>query len=86
MEQFIVVEDDLIVNIVVAENKASIPTRPGQTVYPQPDNVGVGWTWNGTEWVPPELEELESIDGILKKLEQIETIIETIMLGQLDIE
>lgn len=46
-------EDGLVINVIVAD-PTDLPPVDCQLIEVQPDQMcSIGWTWNGTEFIPP---------------------------------
>lgn len=52
------VVDDVIVQIIVAEIEWALENLPGEwyDLGPEPLTVGIGYVWNGQEFVKPEVD------------------------------
>jgi hypothetical protein len=55
---FAVVDQGLVVNTIVLEEGFNWAPPPGCIIVPLSGSAGIGWTWDGTQFVapPPEPE------------------------------
>lgn len=56
---FAVIENGLVTNVIIAESKeiAELVTGHPCIEYTTENTAGINWTWDGTNFVPPVVEE-----------------------------
>jgi hypothetical protein len=57
MANFAVIENDVVVNVIIADNKQIAETITGLTCieYADVHDAGIGWAYNGTKFIKPTL-------------------------------
>jgi len=58
--QYADVKNETIVNVVISDPEFAI--KQGWVAIA--DSVGVGWTWNGSEWIDPNPPVFDSADSV----------------------
>lgn len=53
MAWLVVDSSGTVVNIVVWDGQAEFCLESELALVPQPDGVGIGWVWNGKNWIAP---------------------------------
>jgi hypothetical protein len=57
-ERWAMISDGVVVNVCRWDGDLNTWQPPeGIVMQPAPDNVGIGWTWDGENWSPPVIEE-----------------------------
>lgn len=59
MKNFAVIENNIVVNVIVADSLEVAETATGSTCieYTSENPAGIGWTYNGSTFVAPEITE-----------------------------
>jgi len=60
MATFAIILDNKVINIIDAPSLEVAQEATGQTCieYTDSNPAGIGWTWDGTNFVPPVVEEI----------------------------
>ena len=59
MANYAVIQNNKVINVIVADSKAIAEDVTGHTCieYTSESPAGIGYTWDGTNFVPPVIEE-----------------------------
>lgn len=57
VERWAMIKDGTVVNVCLWDGDTSTwSPPPGIVMQPAPDDVGIGWQWDGENWTPPATE------------------------------
>jgi len=56
MKNYAVISGTVVVNIIVAKDLKSAELATNSTCVEYTDNVGIGWTYDGENFIAPELD------------------------------
>jgi hypothetical protein len=64
MANFAVLKDNVVTNIIIADTKETAETVTEQTCveYTESNPAGIGWTYDGTKFIPPVVEAPQDAD------------------------
>lgn len=56
--RYAIVVDGIVTNVVLWDGEATWQTDGESVPLPDGSPVGIGWSWDGSEWVAPVVEEI----------------------------
>lgn len=61
MATFAVIENEKVINVIIAESKTVAEELTGKVCaeYTNEDPAGIGWTYDGTNFIAPVVESIE---------------------------